>query len=145
MPTSPLPTLPASRATRIMHLALVVGVILAAAVLVYRSGTAGPPVVVSPLIGYITAAFGFVNLLVASAFLLPRIPRRSAADAPDDFWSRTEIRTAAIIVWALIEGSSLIALVGYFLTGGVAPAIVAGLGIVVLVFASPARIEGDGA
>lgn len=146
MPTSPFArAVPAARGIRIMHVAVLIGLILAAAVLLYLSRTIRPALAGSPIIAYVTAAFGFVNLLVATAFLLPRIPQRSAGEAPDDYWSRSEIRTAAIIVWALLEGSGLIALVGYYLTGGVAPVAVAGLAIGALILARPARIEGDGA
>jgi hypothetical protein len=128
----------------ILHAGLIGGLLLVAAVFVYRSLTIGPSFVGAPMIGYVTAAFGFASLAVATAFLLPRIPRRSANEAPDEYWSRNEVRMAAIIVWALIEGPGVVALVGYFLSGGVAPAIVAGLAIVALVLARPARIEGDG-
>ena len=133
---------PAARTVRVMHAALVFGVVLAGAVFVYRTVTVGPAFLGAPLIGYVTAAFALVNLAIATAFLLPRIPSRSSAEAPDDYWIRSEVRTATIIVWAVLEGSSLIALVGYFLTGNVVPAIVAAVAIVALAVARPARIEG---
>jgi hypothetical protein len=131
-----------ARAVRVMHAALVLGVILAGAVLVYRTLTVGPSLRGTPILGYVTAAFALVNLAVAAAFLLPRIPNRSSAEAPDDYWSRNEVRTATIIVWAVLEGSGLIALVGYYLTGGLAPVIVAALAFAALAVARPARIEG---
>lgn len=133
----------AARAARILHAGLAGGIILVAAVFVYRSRTTGSSFVGAPVIGYVTAAFGLINLAVAIAFLLPRIPARSTGEAPDDYWSRNEVRIAAIIVWALIEAPGLVALVGYFLTGGIPPAVVAALAIVAILVASPARIEGS--
>ena len=145
MPTGQLvPTVSSVRAARILHLGLMAGLVIVAAVFVYRSRTIGPSFLGAPMVGYVTAGFALLNLVVATAFLLPRIPRRSAAEDPDAYWSRNEVRTAAIIVWALIEGPALIALVGYFLTGGAVPAAVAGLAIVALILARPARIAGDG-
>lgn len=138
----PLERLAAARAVRVMHLALVLGVILAGAVLVYRTFTVGPLLPGAPILGYVTAAFALVNLALATGLLLPRIPSRSSAEAPDDYWTRSEVRAATIIVWAVLEGSCLIALVGYFLTGSLAAGIVAAVAMAALALARPARIEG---
>ena len=141
----PVQGVAASRLLKILHRGLIAGLVIVAAVFVYVRRTVDQAFLGAPVVGYVTAAVGLINLVVAIAFLLPRIPPRSGAEAPDDYWSRFEVRTASIILWALVEGAGLVALVGYLLTGSLAAAVVVALAIAALMVARPTRIEGDGA
>jgi len=134
----------AARGARIIHAALVIGQILVGATFLFLLRELGRPLGGgSPLIGYAAAGLALVNLSVAFVLLRPRIPQRSTDQSPDDYWSRTEVRGAAILIWAAVEGSGLVCWVGYVMSGNIVPAGVAVLSIITLIVLSPSRIDGD--
>jgi len=133
-----------TRAIRIIHIALVLGLVLIAGTFfVLRLGT-GLMLGVGPFLGVVLAAIALVNLTLALGFLAPRLPRRSADQSPDDYWMRNETRGAAIILWALVEGAGLLSWIGYLLTGAWVPAAVGVLAVAALALLGPARFEGSG-
>jgi len=133
-----------ARGVRIIHAALVIGQILVGATFFFLLRELGRPIAGgSPLIGYATAGLAVVNLSVAFVFLRPRIPQRSTDQSPDDYWSRPEVRGAAILIWAAVEGSGLFCWVGYLMSGNMVPAGVGVLSLITLIALRPARIEGD--
>ena len=134
----------AARAVRILHAALAIGLSVVGGTFVFVLRGLGPSLTNTPVIGYATAGLGLANLAVVVGFFRPRIPQRRTDQAPDDYWATNEARAAAIVIWAMVEGAGLIALVGYFLTGSVVPAAVAVLAVVTLILLRPARLEGDG-
>ena len=136
----------AARGARILHAALVIGLILVGATFFFLLRVQGQPLVGGgPLIGYVTAGLALLNLAVVLGLLRPRIPQRRMDQSPDDYWGTNEARGAAIIIWAMIEGAGLLSWVGYVLTGGIVPAAVAALSIVALIMLRPSQLEGDGA
>ena len=132
-----------TRAIRIIHIALVLGLVLiAGAFFVLRQRT-GLMLAFGPFLGVLLAAIALVNLILALGFLAPRLPRRPADQSPDDYWMRTETRGAAIILWVLVEGAGLLSWVGYLLTGAWAPAAVGVLAVASLALLGPTRFEGS--
>lgn len=138
------PPVSSARGARILHGALVLGSIMVGAVFFYLVRTLGPSFP-NAIVAYVTAAVALVNMTFAVAFFRPRIPERRTDEAPDDYWSRNEVRGAAVIIWAMVEAAGLLAWVGYLLTGNGAPAAVGLLAIGALILTRTARIEGEGA
>lgn len=132
-----------TRAIRIIHIALVLGLVLIAGTFFVLRQRTGLTLAFGPFLGVLLAAIALVNLTLALGFLAPRLPRRPADQSPDDYWTRTETRGAAIILWVLVEGAGLLSWVGYLLTGVWAPAAVGVLAVASLVLLGPARFEGS--
>jgi len=135
-----------ARGIRILHAALVIGVILVGATFLFLVRLQGHPLGGGggPLIGYVTAGLAVMNLTVVLGVLRPRMPQRRMEQSPDDYWKANEARGASIIIWAMTEGAGLLAWVGYLLTGGIVPAAVGALSIGGLIMLRPSRLEGDG-
>src|SRR6266566_1602057 len=132
-----------ARGARILHAALGIGQILVGATFFFLLRKQGPLGGGSPLIGYATAGLALMNLSVAFVLLRPRIPHRSTDQSPDDYWSRPEVRGAAILIWSVVEGSGLFCWVGYVMSGNIVPAGVGVLSIITLIALRPSRLEGD--
>lgn len=132
-----------ARGARILHAALVIGQILVGATFFFVIRTQGPLAGGSPLIGYATAGLALAILSVAFVFLRPRIPQRSTDQSPDHYWSRAEVRGAAILIWAAVEGSGLFCWIGFVMTASIVPAAVGVLSTVTLFALRPSRLEGD--
>lgn len=133
----------AARGARILHAALVIGQVLVGVTFSLLILKQGPLAGGSPLIGYATAGLALAVLSVAFAFLRPRIPQRSTDQSPDDYWSRAEVRGAAIVIWATVEGSGLFCWIGYVMTASIVPAVVGVLSTFTLFALRPSRLEGD--
>jgi len=135
-----------ARGIRILHAALVIGVILVGATFLFLLRLQGHPLGGGggPLIGYVPAGLAVMNLTVVLGVLWPRMPQRRMEQSPDDYWKTNEARGASIIIWAMTEGAGLLAWVGYLLTGGIVPAAVGALSIGGLIMLRPSRLEGDG-
>lgn len=137
-------TLPGSRAMRLIHLALTLGVTLAGSVfVVVRRVAPFPPLPQGRTIAIALAGAAIGILVVALTQLRPRIPEQAPQQSGDDYWGDARVRTAALTLWAAVEGASLIGAVGYLLTGAAAPAAALVLGILGLVSVRPARFERD--
>lgn len=135
----------AARGVRIIHAALVIGQILVGATFFLLLRVQGQPLAGgNPLIGYVTAAFAIVNLTVAFGLLRSRIPQRRMDQSPDAYWSNNEARSAAVVIWAVLEGSGLFCWIGYVMTGSIVPAAVGALATLSLVMVRPSQLEGDG-
>ena len=129
---------PDSRSIRIVHAALIAGVVLFLVVaLVVRRGVeppAGPPLHL-----FLFAAAGPVLLL--ALVMRSRIPVRSAAQPLDAWWR--EHYAQAIVVWSLIEGASFLGIVAFWLTGRAAPLAATGVGLLLFLATSPRRLTGE--
>ena len=132
-----------TRAIRIIHIALVLGLVLIAGMFFVLRQRTGLMLGVGPFLGVVLAAIALVNLTLALGFLAPRLPRRPADQSPDDYWTRNEIRGAAIILWAMVEASAALSWLGYLMTGAWVPAAVGLLAIAALTLLRPARLEGS--
>jgi len=127
-----------TRAIRIIHIALVLGLVLIAGTFFVLRQRTGLMLAFGPFLGVLLAAIALVNLILALGFLAPRLPRRPADQSPDDYWMRTETRGAAIILWVLVEGAGLLSWVGAW-----APAAVGVLAVASLALLGPTRFEGS--
>ena len=132
-----------TRGVRIIHLALVIGLVLVAGVFYILRQQPGVSFGFGPSIGLIMAGIALVSLVIALGFLARRVPQRPADQTPDVYWTRNEIRGAAIILWAMVEGAALLSWLGYLLTGAWVPAAVGLLAIAALTLLRPARLEGS--
>lgn len=127
----------------ILHAALVIGQILVGATFFFLLRTQGQPLAGgNPLIGYVTAGLAIVNLTVAFGLLRSRIPQRRTDQSPDDYWRNNEARGAAVLMWAVLEGSGLFCWIGYVMTGSIVPAAVGALAIAALITVRPSQLEG---
>jgi hypothetical protein len=135
----------AARATRILHGALVVGLVLVGGTFYVLLRVLQGPLGGAPNIGVVLAGLAVGLLVVASTVLRRRVPERRFDQSQDEYWASVESRGASIVLWAVVDGAGLIGWVGYVLTGGAAPAAAAVLSIVTLIFfLRPSRLEGEG-
>ena len=132
-----------TRAIRIIHLALVAGVLLVAAIFYILRQRIGMTFGFAPSVGLIAAGLSLVSLTLALGFLAPRLPGRPADQAPEDYWARNEIRGAAVILWAMVEAAAILSWLGYLMTGSWAAAAVGLLAIAALALLRPGRFEGS--
>ena len=140
-----LRTVSASRSARLLHAALTGGLALVGAIFVVLlrvlNGSWG---------GARIPAFAFAGIaLVQIGFALTvwrrRIPPRRLEQSVEDYWSSNALRSSCIVLWALLEGAGLFALVGYLLTGGIVAAAIGLVALLALVGVPPRRLEGEGA
>jgi hypothetical protein len=124
---------------RLIHLALVTGVILFALIsyFVLRQSL-GNSHEVSPNLLLILLALA-VLACAASLLLLRRIPRRQRDVSADLFW--TTAMTPALIMWWPIEMASLLSVLLYALTGSQAAIGIASIAVVLFIIQNPARLE----
>jgi hypothetical protein len=141
--TTPIPG--AARSARILHLALVVGLALVGAVFFLLDTLSRGRLNVARIPSVAFAALSIIQIVVALGWFRQRIPQRSFNQSPDGFWSSNDVRSASIVLWALLEGAGLFSWVGYLLTGGILPAAASILALLLLVGVRPSRLEADGA
>ena len=136
-------SLPNARAMRVLHLALTLGLTLAAIVFfIVRRVQRLPPLVPSPTVGIALAVAAVSTLVVAVTVVRPRVPPQAPEQTPDMDWGDATVRMTVLMLWAAIEGAGLLGAVGYFLTGTTAPALA--LGVVTLATLGTRRFErGD--
>lgn len=140
--TPPITPIRHARVARILHFALVAGLALVGVTFFALLRVQGRSLGGGPDVGYVLAAVAALLLVVTQTVLRRRMPERRFDQSPDDYWGSPDIRGASILLWAVIDGSGLLAWVGYVLTGGVAPAVAALLSIATLVLYRPSRLEG---
>ncbi len=142
--TPPVTPIAAARATRILHVALVVGLVLVGGTFFLLLRTQGRPLGGAPNLGVVLAGVAVGLVIVAATVLRRRVPERRLDQSQDQYWASVESRGASIVLWAVADGAGLIGWVGYVLTGGAAPAAAAVLSIVTLILFRPSRLEGEG-
>jgi hypothetical protein len=125
-------------AVRLIHLSLVLGVLLFLAVALFVRR--GPPAVAHPQIPTLVVVAG-VPLLILSQLLRARLSSRRTAEPSDSWWQAN--LTPAIVVWSLIEGASLLGIVGFWITGNRLPLALTAAGIVLFVLAAPGRLAAE--
>jgi hypothetical protein len=138
--TAPPPAAATSKTIRIIHAALVTGVLLFGLVghfVMRPSLTAGssefPPALLPGLLGVALA------VCVLSLVLRRRIPRRPADESADLFWVKAV--APAMITWASLEAASLLSIFLYVRTGSPAAIAVAALAVALFVVFNPANLE----
>lgn len=144
----PSPTTPPSptRAIRLMHAALMLGPVLAAVVFtIVRRARPLPALPQGSVISLAVTLAAIGLIAVALTVLRPGIPEQAPEQSTDAFWGDGGVRIRALTMWAVIEGATLCAAMGYLLTGATAPALALVLGIITLWMLRPARFERDNA
>ncbi len=132
----------AAQTVRIIHAAMVAGVVLAGGTFVFMVRTRGHAPEEAATLGIVMPVVAVGLLLVAASVLRRRVPERSARQSADGYWAVVETRGAALVLWAVTEGAALVSLVGYFLSGALAAAAVGAAALATLVLYRPSRLEG---
>jgi hypothetical protein len=131
-------TAPDARSIRFIHLSLLAGVLLFLAVALFaRSDTPAPGSSRLDVILLVVA----IPLLLLSQVLRARLPARRATERADDWWQTHY--TGAVIVWSLIEGASLMGIVGFWLTGNSLPLAATAGGVVLFMLTAPGRLAAE--
>ena len=131
----------APRVVRILHTALLGGLILSGATLyLARRLSQPPPVGEARVLTLVLAVVSVGVLVIAVGMLRPRVPERRSEQNPEAYWTDASSRAAAIVFWAAIEGAGLVGAVGYFLTAAAAPMVAYALALAALVLFRPAPL-----
>jgi hypothetical protein len=131
-----------ARTVRILHGALLAGVVLLAGLFVFLVRVQGLPPSAPESVGNGLTAATLGLVVVATTVLRRRVPARDPQESADAIWAAAANRGPAIVLWAVTDGACLLALVGYFLTGALAPAVAAGIALVTLFAVRPGHLEG---
>ena len=137
--TAPQAAAPPAKTIRLMHAAMVTGVLLFAVVghFVMRPtmATSGDisPVVLRSLLGLALAACAL------SLVLRRRVPQRSTDESVDLYW--TTAASPALVAWAPLEAASLLAIYLYARTGAQITIAVAAVAVLIFVALNPAYFE----
>jgi len=135
-----------TRAVRLLHGALVGGLAMSGAVFVLvRRLSLGPTFPLPPILAFVLAGFTIIVVLLAARIVRPTIPDRQVDQSSDAYWSDAIRRGRALILWAMTEGSGLVAVIGYYLTGVPATAIAYAVALGTLIMFRPSRLEATGA
>jgi hypothetical protein len=101
---------------RIIHGALVVGIVMFAALsLALRDRTVPAEALPDRRLLYIALALASATLFGAAAFTVGRLPAVGRPASVDDWWQANLGRV--IVAWALVEAPALLGLVAYTMTG----------------------------
>ena len=137
--TAPQPTDRRAKTVRLIHAAMVLGVLLFAVVAHFGlrptmadSGDLAPVMLRTLL----AVAFGACAL---SLVLRQRVPQRSNDESVDLYWTRAA--PPAMITWTPLEGASLLAVVLYSQTGAKIAMAVAAVVVALFVALNPAYLE----
>jgi hypothetical protein len=123
-----------SQTARILHLALMSSLVLSSVVLSLVPLTPSMP---SPLFLY--AIFGIAAVFFAGAMVIStRLPREGATRG-DPWWGQNLPR--ALVIWAMLEGPSMLGAVGFMLTRDITALIIPGIGLLLFVILGPSRLE----
>jgi hypothetical protein len=137
--TTPQAAGPPAKTIRLIHAAMVTGVLLLAAVghFVLRPTMANsgdlPPSMLRTFLG---VALGACAL---SLVLRRRVPQRSTDESVDLYW--TKAASPALLTWAPLEAASLLAIYLYARTGAQSTIAVAAVAVLLFVALNPARFE----
>jgi hypothetical protein len=117
---------------------------MAGAILYLVRRLSSPPSVGDgPTFAIVFAVISVGLLGIALSVLRPRVPETRAGQQPDAYWRDAGSLGAALLLWATIEGAGMLGAVGYFLTGGIGPAIAFALALAALGILGPARLYGN--
>ena len=139
--TTPQAIAAPARTMRLIHAAMITGVLLFALVVhfVMRPTMTTPNGAWSPAMA--RTLLGVALGACAVALLLRRrVPRRSAGESADVYWS-SPARPAAMLMWAPLEGASLASIVVYLNTGAQSAIAVGAIAVVLFIVLNPAALE----
>jgi hypothetical protein len=120
----------------LLHRFLGIGVTTMAAIFVMLTYTGTAPLLPkgddgAAMIAYALTGIVALLLTVAMVFLRPRVPERRLDQSVQAYWATIENASAALLVWFVLEGASILAAIGFLLTGHLAPAVAMLVGITV--------------
>lgn len=135
-PTQPSPSVSA----RIIHLALVAGVLLFLAVVWWIGRERSVPTGALPdrKVLYIAVFLLSAASFSAALFFCNQLDSRAPTETTDAWWRRNQGRV--VIIWALVEGPALFGIVGYLLTGDFRVLVATLAGLFLFAHFSPARL-----
>ncbi|MEI2721892.1 MAG: hypothetical protein V9E87_17545 [Gemmatimonadales bacterium] len=134
------------RAARVMHTALLGGLLTISAVFLFL----GVGLHVAPLIragdgvviiGTILAAVGLLPIVLGVLVFRPKVPARTSGQGDAAYWQGA--LGPALVVWVLCEGGGVMAAVGALLTGLWAPIVTVAVAVTCLVLMGPGRFENS--
>ena len=107
-----------------LHRFLGIGATILSAALVLLRANAGMPEQsdTMTLIAYGIAVVSIGLVVVSVMVLTPRVPERRAGESVDAFWKNPAVTSPVLQIWFMTEGAVILAAVGYYLTGLIAPA-----------------------
>ncbi|HEY7029305.1 MAG TPA: hypothetical protein VH438_16940 [Gemmatimonadales bacterium] len=127
-----------ARIARVLYFGLLAGPLFFAGVALALLPRQTP--VDQPILLYTPFALAAV-LFAGGLIIRTRIPQRKTAETEDEWWRVNLSR--ALMVWSLFEGPALFGAAMYLTLGTIVPLLVTGVGLVMLLLNSPARlIEG---
>ena len=137
---------PPSRGVRIFHAALLAGLVVSGALFTFAQRLSPrPPMPLPRFVPALIAGLTILLLFVAGRVVRPTIPERRFDQSPDAYWDDNVVRGRAIVLWAITEGSGLMAVIGYYLTADLLLAIALVAAVLTMVVFRPTRLEATGA
>jgi hypothetical protein len=109
----------------IFHRFLGMGATALAGMMVFLRTKAAPPTPdgqFNDVMAYGFASISLVLVVVAVLVLARRVPERQLSQRVEDYWMMPAVLLPVNRVWFVSEGAAILATVGYFLTGHLAPA-----------------------
>ena len=137
--TAPRAAAPTAKTIRLMHAAMISGVVLFALVahFVMRPSMTGA-MDISPDIQRLLPGVALGAALV-SLLLRWRVPKRSASESPDSFWLKAS--APALVMWAVAEGAGLLSVFLYGVVGVQSGIGIAAIAVVIMIILNPGRLE----
>lgn len=136
--TVPVQQAPTPQSVRIIHAALVAGVIMFAAVarfvMVPRHTPTGNLDSLIPVLLVIA-----LGLCAVAMLLMKRVPRPGDTETAGAFWLRAA--SPALMTWTPLEAAALLSVVTYSQTGSTAAIVVAAVAVIIFVLLRPAYFE----
>lgn len=132
----PAPTRQAT--ARIVHLALIAGIVALTAVLALLPPSAAVEPRLQQLLVYLAFGFGAVGC-AASLILASRLPREELR-AAEPWWDAHF--GEVLIIWVLLDGPAVFGAVAHFLSGSPLPLVVTAVALLLFVLQAPQRLRG---
>ncbi len=130
---------PSRQATaRLVHLALVTGIVLLTVVCAVLLPHRAVEPRLQQLLVYLAFGFGAVGC-AASLILASRLPREELR-AAEAWWDAHF--GEVMIIWALLDGPAVFGAVAHFLSGSALPLVVTAVALALFVLQSPWRLRG---
>jgi hypothetical protein len=124
----------------LLHRFLGIGATGLAIVMVLLRVNAGPLPADDPFLsgmGYAFATISLILIAVAVLVLSRRVPERRLGQSVDEYWATPAVLAPVNLVWFVSEGAAILSIVGYFMTGQLAPAATMVMGIAVFWWLGP--------
>ena len=132
------------RGAVILHRCLVAGLFVMSgviALLVFlRTAPLLPHDETALLIGKVMAGVSLCQLVLGLVIFRPRMPEFRRSHAGETYWDSPGSLEAAQKVWFFIDGAGITSLVGFLLTGDLAPAVTATIAIAAMLLSGPGRL-----